>query len=601
MGNLIQLQKGSKSYGLKSLFSDSSFSINDGEHVGVIGPNGAGKSTLFKILSNHEDLDSGKIIKSNQLRLGYLSQEDDWSIGQGLGSYLENCTLPIWDLKNLGRGLGLGEEYFSRPIESFSGGFRMRSQLLHVIGCQPNLMLLDEPTNYLDLESLIVLEDFLIHYKGAFLLISHDREFLRRVTRQTLEVENSDITKFPGDIDDYFEQKEMIREQVHRENISLEAKRKKIMDFVSRFGAKNTKATQAQSKLKQLKKLKKIEIKPLPVSARINIPNPIQTGKQIFQMSGVDLGYGDLKVLKDVHIQLFRGDHLGVVGVNGAGKSTLLKALAGELKPILGGISWGAKVEVAYFAQHVTEKLDPGDSIYESLAAAAHPDVLPQDLLDMAGSLLFAKEDTEKKIKVLSGGEKTRLALGKILLKKAPFLVLDEPTNHLDFSTVEALTQALQKYIGTLIVVSHDRTFISRVATKILEIKGGGVNLYPGNYTEYVWSLKKGILSLGESLLDHSTPSELSMNHKKPQKNKKFKKEIRVKVLSLDRKIKAIEKQMELDQKRLLEVSEELVHRSSSELKNLLIESDLLSKSVAQSEKEWIDLSSQREELMNQI
>ena len=266
MENLIQLQQGHKSFAAKTLFDRASFAVNENEHVGVIGPNGAGKTTLFRILIGEEGLDSGQLIKSRQLRLGYLSQHDNWEPGESVEDFISrDATLPIWELKGLGRSLGLIEEHYSHPIESLSGGYRMRAKLLHLIGQDPNLMLLDEPTNYLDLETLMVLEKFLQGYKGAFLLISHDREFLRRTTDHILEIEDGEITKYNGTIDDYFEQKEMLRSQLAARAYSLEEKRKQILDFVARFGAKATKASQAQSRLKVLDKMESIEIKPLPV------------------------------------------------------------------------------------------------------------------------------------------------------------------------------------------------------------------------------------------------------------------------------------------------------------------------------------------------
>ncbi len=493
MDNLIQLQNGSKSFGSRSLFEDGSFAINEGEHVGVIGPNGAGKTTLFKILNGEQSLDSGRLVKARELRLGYLAQHDTWFEGETVESFVErDATLPIWELKSLGRGLGLEERHYASPIASLSGGYRMRAKLLRLIGTGPNLMLLDEPTNYLDLETLLVLEKFLQNYSGAFLLISHDREFLRRTTDHILEVEAGEITKYNGNIDDYFEQKSLLRTQLESRALSLAEKRKQVLDFVARFGAKATKASQAQSRLKSLDRMETIEIKPVPVTARIRIPAPARTGKLVLAMDGVELGYGEKTVLSGLDVKLAAGNHLAVVGLNGAGKSTLLKAIAGRLAPKRGTIEYGFESTLAFFNQFVAEELLPTDTVFEALQRKAHRDVLPQDILDLAGSLLFSGDDVRKPVSVLSGGERSRVALGQVLLQKASCLVLDEPTNHMDFQTVEALTQALQSYPGALVIVSHDRSFVRRIATKILEIAGGRANLYPGSYDEYVWSVEKG-------------------------------------------------------------------------------------------------------------
>jgi ATP-binding cassette subfamily F protein 3 len=475
------------------LFDGASFSINEGEHVGVIGPNGAGKTTLFKILADFEGMDTGKLIRARGLKLGYLAQHDTWNEGETVEAFVERgSSLPIWELKSLGRGLGLEEKHYETPIASLSGGYRMRAKLLRLIGTEPNLMLLDEPTNYLDLETLLVLEKVLQGYSGAFLLISHDREFLRRTTDHILEVEGGDIVKFNGNIDDYFEQKEMLRNQLAARALSLEEKRKQVLDFVARFGAKATKASQAQSRLKSLDRMETIEMKPIPTTAKIRIPAPARTGKLLLAMDGVVLGYGEKTVLSGVEMRLGAGDHLAVVGLNGAGKSTLLKAIAGRLVPQAGKIETGYEATLSFFNQFVAEELLPEDTVFESLARKAHRDVRPQDILDLAGSLLFSGDDVKKPVRVLSGGERSRVALGQVLLQKSSCLVLDEPTNHLDFQTVEALTQSLASFPGALVIVSHDRSFVRRIGTKILEIADGRANLYPGSYDEYVWSIERG-------------------------------------------------------------------------------------------------------------
>lgn len=506
--NLLQLQRGTKRFGIRALFESAQFSINEGEHVGVIGPNGAGKTTLFKILVGQEFLDEGEIIKSNRLRIGYLEQEAHEPFDKSAEEFLaESCSKPLWEIKALGKDLGLTDSHFAQPFHELSGGYRMRMKLLSLVGKEPNLMLLDEPTNFLDLESVLALEKFLQSYEGAFLLISHDREFLRRTTDHTLEVELGEITKFPGHIDDYFEQKAQLREILEAQAAHQDAKRKKVEDFVARFGAKATKAKQAQSRLKQLDKMEKVEIKDLPVRARIRIPPPHHTGKESLRLENAVLGYDGVPILKDVTIRLERGVHLGVVGYNGAGKSTLLKTLGGRLPLISGKRELGYQVSLSYFAQHVAEDLDPGDSVRRALESKAHPDVTSQEILSLAGSLLFSGDAVDKPIRVLSGGEKSRVALGQILLKRSPLLLLDEPTNHLDFDTVEAMTEALRDYPGTVVVVSHDRSFIGRIATKILEIRDGQAVIYPGTYDDYLWSLEKGALKELRSNPPSATPS----------------------------------------------------------------------------------------------
>jgi len=601
MENLIQLQQGSKAFGSKLLFDRASFAINECEHVGVIGPNGAGKTTLFRALIGEEALDSGQLVRSRNLKLGYLAQHDNWAHDESIEAYISRGTItPIWELKALGRSLGLSEDLYERPIGSLSGGYRMRAKLLHLIGQEPNLMLLDEPTNYLDLETLMVLEKFLQGFGGAFLLISHDREFLRRTTDHILEIEGGEITKFNGTIDDYFEQKEMLRAQLAAQAMSVEEKRKKILDFVARFGAKATKASQAQSRLKQLDRMESIEIKPLPVSAKIKIPPPARTGKQVLNLKSVALGYGEKTVLSGVNLQLASGDHLAVVGLNGAGKSTLLKGLAGTITPMTGTIETGYEVTLAFFNQHVAEGLNTSDTVLKALQRKAHPAVLPQEILDLAGSLLFSGDSVQKPIRVLSGGERSRVALGQVLLQKASCLILDEPTNHLDFQTVEALTQALQSFSGSLIVVSHDRSFIRRVGTKILEIHQGKAGTYPGTYDDYVWSIEKGAFTTlrsaentgaptgNKSHAPQGEPRETGFNYKEKKKALDRRKR------QLETQIAELDKRMTTYQSQITALNHDLTS-AVGDAKVKIQEMGKLQNLLEECESQWIQASEEKE------
>jgi len=599
--NLLQLNGGHKSFGSQHLFEDATFAINEGEHVGVIGPNGAGKSTLFKVLLNEEELDQGQIIKSQKLRLGYLSQHDHWTAEETGNSYLDKvCTLPVWQAKAIGKDLQVSEEIYAKPILSLSGGYRMRIKLIGLLGRDPNLMMLDEPTNYLDLETTLLLERFLQNYEGAFLLISHDREVLRRTTDHTLEVEAGQITKYSGNIDDYFEQKDLLRSQLEAQAQNQATKRKAIMDFVNRFGAKATKAKQAQSKLKTMQKMEVIELKPIPVRSVIKIPAPVHVGKSVLRLEEASFGYADRTVLKKISIEIKRGDHVAVVGLNGVGKSTLLKGLAGTLKPLSGERILGSFVDVAIFNQHVTEILNPEHTVFQSLQEVASIEINEQEIRNMAGSLLFSSDSIEKKIKVLSGGEKSRVALGRILLKKVPCLLLDEPTNHLDFQTVEALTQALRSYEGTLIVVSHDRGFIRRVGTKILEVANGEVNLYPGTYDEYVWSLQRSLASGSE----FETQSSLSVNEKKTNLKadtnaNQNRKEISSRLRKIEKEIALSEKQIsELEQKNT-EINEKIIAGGAfmPELNQMIQNMTINSEKIQECENKWLELTNEQESL----
>jgi ATP-binding cassette subfamily F protein 3 len=602
--NLLQMQDGSKSYGSRLLFERASFSVNEGEHVGVIGPNGAGKSTLFRILTEEENLDSGQIVRARKLSVGYLSQHDRWEEGETGNEFLARTSkLPLWELKPRGRVLQLEESILDRPILSLSGGYRMRIKLLSLIGQEPNLMLLDEPTNYLDLETTLVLERFLQGYEGAFLLISHDREFLRRTTDHILEIEGGEMTKFNGNIDDYFTQKELLRTQLTARAAGQAEKRKQILDFVARFGASATKARQAQSRLKSLARMETIEIKPLPVASTIRIPPPAKTGRLSLLMDQASFGYGDRTVLHDVTLQVQRGDHVAVVGHNGAGKSTLLKGISGALPPLRGQVEFGLGMEIAFFAQHVIEALDPEDSVFVSLERAAHPEVRPQEILDLAGSLLFSGDDVKKPIAVLSGGEKSRVALGRVLLRKAPCLVLDEPTNHLDFQTVEALTNALAAYTGTVIVVSHDRGFIKRVGTKILEVANGIVRLYPGTYEEYVWSVQQAMGDEGGA----PTPSS-PRNAPRPETSpgpakenwKEAKKKVERELRHCEKRIRDIEEELPRLQAECEELNRQ-ISGSPSPPMELITRLSQSGARIQELEGIWLELAEEREGILKEL
>lgn len=604
---LLQIKNLTKTQGTKLLFQNASFAINEDEHIGLIGANGTGKTSLFKILAEQSEMDSGDYVKANILRLGYLEQESDWKTDIIVEDYLSNqCIKPIWELKQLGLGLGLSEELMKKNLSSLSGGYRMRVKLLYLLGQEPNLLLLDEPTNFLDLETLLVLENFLQGFKGAFILISHDREFLRRVTDHILEIENQEVTKFPGSLDDYFEQKALLRELLEKQAMSIEQKRQSIMDFVTRFGAKATKAKQAQSKLKQLDKLEKIEIKSIGPVSRIQIPKPFHTGKQVLEVHQLSCGYGDKVILKNIDLILNRGDHLGIVGLNGAGKSTFLKTLAGEITQLSGDFKWGYQVSISYFAQHIPEKLPLNETVLGALQLAAHPDCLQQDILNMAGSLLFSGDDIYKPIKVLSGGEKSRVAIGQLLLKKSPVLLLDEPTNHLDFETVEALTNALSEYEGSIITISHDRHFIGQVATKILEINHGLLTLYPGSYDEYVWSLQKGILAdrtTFENMRSNSKSHSVGIQEISLEKFnfKDTKKKIESQLRQCKKELQNIEKEIDSKNQRREEINESLLSASGVKARELAKELHEISSLIEGLENKMLEFMESEQSLNEEL
>ena len=585
--NLFQVFNGTKTFGPRVLFNQVKFSINQGEHVGVIGPNGAGKTTLFKIIVGLEHFDSGEITKSGGLRIGYLEQESEWDLSDTAEQYLEtNCTTGIWELKKLGLDLGLTNEDFEKKLSDLSGGFRMRMKLLYLIGLEPDLLMLDEPTNFLDLESILALEKFLQNYKNAFLLISHDRDFLRRTTDSTLEIEAEDVTKFPGNIDAYFEQKAEIQKILMAQAANIETKRAHLQSFIDRFGAKATKAKQAQSRVKQLSKMETVEIKAAPIRARIQLPQPIPTGKEVLTLTNADLGYPGKKILHQINLRIEKNQKIGIVGFNGAGKSTLLKSLAGRLPLLSGELKYGYNVDISYFAQHLTEDLQNEDTVIEALQSKAHKDCKAQEILNIAGSLLFSGDNIYKKIKVLSGGEKTRVALGQILLQKKPVLLMDEPTNHLDFDTVNALAQALADFEGSVIIVSHDRTFIRKVSSQIIEIRHGHVELYPGTYDDYVWSLERGALKERfENVEPRQNEIKSDSNDDKKFNFKGEQKRIQGQIKELEKKIVKTEETLFILNTQLIELNNQIMTTTGQQAQQLAIESNRISNEIQATEE----------------
>lgn len=600
--NLLQVIGAAKAYGPRHLFAEATFAVNEREHIGLIGPNGAGKTTLFRCLAEQEEFDVGEVVKSRALRLAYLEQEAEWPQGLTVSQLLESQNgLPLWKLKHLGEGLGLRPEHFEALFESLSGGYRMRVKILALLAHEPNLLLLDEPTNFLDLETVLVLERFLQGFEGAFLLISHDREFLKRVTDHIVEVEAGDVTKYPGNLDDYFEQKALLREQLEKTAAAQAAKRATVLEFVSKFGAKATKARQAQSRLKALDKMERIEMKPVPVRVRIPIPAAARTGREVLRTRGLSCGYGERAILSGVDMVLERGDHLGIVGVNGAGKSTLLKTLGGLLPSLGGQVDWGMGAETAIFSQHSAEQLDLDDMIIDALEKAAHKDVLRQEILNLAGSFLFSGDDIKKKIRWLSGGEKARVALAQVLLRKAPLLLLDEPTNHLDFDTVEALTEALASYEGSLMAVSHDRGFIRRISSKILEVDRGRLRLYPGTYDDYVWSLQKGALSeesgFNETPQASAERSAVQAETVVRRDSRARRKAIEARLKQLQREITALDKKTTETRQKQDDLAMGIAKLSGAEASEAAIELHRLSLEVTKFEDLSLELMSEQETL----
>lgn len=477
------------------IFDRASLTVTEKQKIGVIGRNGAGKSTLFKMIIGEEEYTAGSITIHDIAHLGYLQQQDPYQPDETVMAFLLRISnKEEWQCAKMAGQFDIKHEKLHMPIGALSGGYQMRVKLSGMLLQDPNLLLLDEPTNYLDLQTLLLLEAFLRDYSGSFMVISHDREFLKNTCEQTLEIDQGKMYLHPEPIEEYLAYKQHQTELAKLYNKKVDREARHLQQFVDRFRYKASKASQAQSKLKQLQKLKKIDIVHPMSSVRIRIPQPEEKKGLMLRITDMSIGYKEKKIAENITLDIERGEHIAILGENGQGKSTFLKTISDQLSPLAGTYKWRDGVKRAFYSQHVSHALQPHVSVIEHLERAAAPHIKMEEILEMAGNFLFRGLDTKKTISVLSGGEKARLCLAGLLLGKHDVLIFDEPTNHLDFETVESLALALQEYRGTILFVSHNRTFVNLIATGIITVSNGSVKRYLHNYEEYVYHVSKEIL-----------------------------------------------------------------------------------------------------------
>jgi ATP-binding cassette, subfamily F, member 3 len=536
---MIQLSSAGKHFGAKTLFEDLNWVVGPRERVGLVGGNGTGKSTLLKVLVGMETLDEGDRSSGKDITTGYLPQDGLSLSGRTLlqeclsvfGSLLdiekemEALTHKMAELDPYGEeyqkvadryhrietefqrsdgysleaqvgavlnGLGFSRDDAVRPIEEFSGGWQMRVGLAKLLLQKPNLLLLDEPTNHLDLEARNWLEQYLNDYPFAFVLVSHDRYFLDVTVNRILEIWNRRIYFYTGNYDRYLQQKAERRAQLEANQRNQQEHIHHLEAFINRFRYQATKARQVQSRIKELEKIERIELPDEEKAIHFSFPQPRPSGRMVAELRNVAKSYAEKEVFEGVNFVLTRGDRVGLVGVNGAGKSTLIKLLSGAEPVTKGELRLGHNVELDYFAQDQYKVLDPDARLIDDLTSFAPTAVSNQtQLRTLLGSFLFSDDDVFKRIGVLSGGERNRYALARMLLRPANFLLLDEPTNHLDLQAKDVLLEALRKFTGTIVFVSHDRYFIDKLATRIFEIEGGKLEDYSGNYEEYLWQKQR--------------------------------------------------------------------------------------------------------------
>jgi ATP-binding cassette subfamily F protein 3 len=531
---MIQLTGLTKSFGDRVLLDRVTWQITDGERVGLAGPNGSGKTTLLRMLAGLDEPDSGAIVKPAGLTVGYLPQDGLDHAGRTLAEEASLAFAPLLEARaemtNIEHaladpalpdgeherllvryhdlqerfehgeghsidlrvtqvldGLGFARADVDKPTETFSGGWQMRIALAKLLLARPTLLLLDEPTNHLDLDARNWLENYLTSYPHAVILVSHDRYFLDAVVTRIAEITLRTIADYMGTYSAFLVERDARLDRLRQARREQDEEVARIRAFVDRFRYQATKAAQVQSRVKMLEKIVPIEVPPERRRVRFTFPACPKSGRLVIELAGIRKAYGDLVVLDGINLHVERGDRIALVAPNGAGKSTLMRMLAGVESPDAGSHRLGHQVVMQYFAQDEATRLDPGKTVYETMEADSPVGMVPM-IRNILGGFLFSGDDIYKRAGVLSGGERTRLAVARMLLRPANTLLLDEPTNHLDIDSKDVLLDALADFGGTLIFVSHDRYFVDRLATKIVAVGHGGIEVYPGTYEQFLWS-----------------------------------------------------------------------------------------------------------------
>ena len=650
---MLQINNLSYAIGERILIDKINLSISPGQRIALVGANGTGKTTLLRLVTGELQPENGQIMKPAEYDIGYLPQEElnpedkvileytllgskrimkieqeiidiHFRLGKSkenekrllerLGALETEFSLSggyeiEFKAKKILMGLGFEENDFKRSLNEFSGGWRMRVLLARILLMEPHILLLDEPTNHLDIESLEWLEDYLRNYPGGIVVVSHDRFFIDRMAKEIVELHNGKATKYTGNYSSYQKQKEEQRliliEQYKRQQEEIE----KTKRFIERFRYKATKAKQVQSRIKQLEKIELIAPPEEKSAISFKIEVNSQSYKDVLNVEHLSFAYDTADVLHDINLYIGRGDKIALVGENGAGKTTFTKLISGELKAQRGDLAIGEKVIIGYYAQHQIDSLDLNNTIYQEVEAAASPLYRPK-LRDILGVFQFSGDDVNKKIQVLSGGEKARVSLAKILLSPCNFLIMDEPTNHLDLASKQALEKALKEYNGTMILISHDRYFLDRLVNRVIEIKNSTLKEYFGNYSDYL--RKKEEIALRENINQESRKEETMEKTQPGRKSKEQKRKeaqarqaISKERTSLLKRINLIESELEHLETEKAEkealMAEPQTYSQPDLIKKLKRKYDELDSHIKEYENEWEELQIKYEELMEQL
>ncbi|NLF96344.1 MAG: ABC-F family ATP-binding cassette domain-containing protein [Candidatus Riflebacteria bacterium] len=606
----LQINNLEKSFSVRKLFSGVTFAVNPGECVALVGSNGSGKTTMMKIILGHETPDTGTVTCPKDSRIGYLPQEifladnENWAREKETMTLWELATQAFdrlkiirgrietiehemaaghisatmqdeydrlvieydraggytWQAKTIRllKGFGFPESRFHDPLKTFSGGWQMRAYFVRLLLTEPDYLLLDEPTNYLDISSISFLEDYLGSYTGGILVVSHDRYFLDELAGSVVAIMPEGSRTFRGNYSGFLEAREAWAAEAQAAQDRQDRERKRVEKFIERFRYKASKASQVQSRIKQLEKIEKIsQVRALP-KLSFSFPRCESSGEVVLRGENIRRSYGDHQVLKDVSFVLNRGDRLAIIGENGAGKTTLMRVLAGEDALWDGRLETGYRVHFGYFAQDEEISFEGDETVQERVMREAPLDAVPQ-VRNLLGAFLFSGDEVEKKVRVLSGGEKSRLGLARMMLRPCNLLLLDEPTNHLDINSREALLNALEDFPGTIIIVSHDRFFLDSLATRILAIDNGRATVYDGNYSQYLWARQCRELN-GDIPVDAVADEGRPVSDKKQQarENNRLQKQLNNRLQKLKREIEEAESLVSRLEQQLAEVEEQL-------------------------------------------